>query len=155
MYTLLYCTTMADVKTRITDIDPATFIAAVEPVTKREDALTIDSLFRNITGVAPKMWGPAIVGYGSYRTTYASGRNVHWMRAGFSPRKAKLSLYFMGGYCDEIAGRRREALLERLGKYKTGKSCLYINKLADVDLGVLEEIIRNDWEAMARLYPVD
>ena len=152
---LLYCRFMADAKTRITDVDAATFIATVEPVTKREDALVIDALFRKITGAPPKMWGPAIVGYGSYRTTYASGRDVLWMRAGFSPRKAKHSLYLMGGYCDEIVGKRRDALLERLGKYKTGKSCLYINKLADVDLDVLEQLIRNDWEAMARLYPED
>ncbi len=94
---LLYCRAMADAKTQITEVDPATFIAAVEPVTKREDAQVIDALFRKITAAEPKMWGPAIVGYGSYRTTYASGRHVHWIRAGFSPRKAKHSLYLMGG----------------------------------------------------------
>ena len=99
------------------------------------------------------MWGPSLIGYGEYRTTYDSGRDVHWMRSGFSPRKAKHSLYLMGGYCDEVACKRRDALLEKLGKYKTGKSCLYVNKLADVDMEVLEELLRNDWEAMARKYP--
>ncbi|MBX7457197.1 DUF1801 domain-containing protein [Qipengyuania sp. 1NDH17] len=143
---------MTDAKTQITDVDPADFIEAVEPENKREEAKLLDALFRKVTGKEPQMWGPSIIGYGEYRTTYDSGRDVHWMRSGFSPRKAKHSLYLMGGYCDEVAGKRRDALLEKLGKYKTGKSCLYINKLADVDMDVLEELLRNDWEAMARKY---
>jgi len=144
---------MTDAKTQITDVDPADFIAGVESASKQEDAEKIDALFRTVTGELPKMWGPSIIGYGSYRTTYDSGRDVHWLRAGFSPRKARHSLYLMGGYCDEITGKRRDALLAKLGKHKTGKSCLYINKLADVDMDVLEQLIRNDWEAMARIYP--
>ena len=144
---------MAEAKTQITDVDPADFLAAVEPERKREEAKVLDALFRRVTGEEPRMWGPSIIGYGSYRTTYASGRKVHWLRTGFSPRKAKHSLYLMGGYCDEATGQRRDELLARLGKYKTGKSCLYVNKLADVDMDVLKELLRNDWEAMARLYP--
>ena len=144
---------MTDAKTRITEVDPAAFIASVEPARKQEEAVELDALFRKVTGEQPQMWGPAIIGYGSYRTTYETGREVHWMRAGFSPRKAKHSLYLMGGYCDEVAGKRRDELLAKLGKYKTGKSCLYINKLADIDLVVLEELIGNDWDAMARTYP--
>ena len=144
---------MAEAKTQITDVDPADFIASVEPEAKREDAKVLDALFRKATGENPQMWGPSIIGYGTYNTTYASGRDVTWMRAGFSPRKAKHSLYLMGGYCDEVAAKRREELLAKLGKYKTGKSCLYINKLADVDLDVLEAMIRADWETMARIYP--
>lgn len=144
---------MAEAKTQVTDRDPADFIGAVEPERKREEAQVLDDLFRKVTGEKPQMWGPAIIGYGAYRTTYASGRDVHWMRSGFSPRKAKHSLYLMGGYCDELAGKRRDELLAQLGKYKTGKSCLYINKLADVDMDVLEQLLRNDWEAMARNYP--
>ncbi|MBY6013448.1 DUF1801 domain-containing protein [Qipengyuania gaetbuli] len=144
---------MAEAKTTITDQSPADFIAVVEPERRREEALVLDALFRKVTGELPVMWGPSIIGYGQYRTTYASGRDVHWMRTGFSPRKAKHSLYLMGGYCDELTGKRRDALLAKLGKYSTGKSCLYINKLADVDMAVLEEMLRNDWEAMARLYP--
>lgn len=144
---------MAEAKTQITDVDPADFIDSVEPEKKREEAKVLDVLFRKVTGEEPKMWGPSIIGYGEYRTTYASGRDVHWMRSGFSPRKAKHSLYLMGGYCDDVAAKRREAQLERLGKHSTGKSCLYINKLADVDLDVLEEMIREDWETMARVYP--
>ncbi|MBQ94229.1 MAG: hypothetical protein CL510_00080 [Actinobacteria bacterium] len=144
---------MGEAKTQITDVDPADFIASVEPERKREEAKLLDALFRRVTGEEPGMWGPSIIGYGSYRTTYASGRKVHWLRTGFSPRRAKHSLYLMGGYCDEATGHRRDELLARLGKYKTGKSCLYVNKLADVDMDVLEELLRNDWEAMARLYP--
>lgn len=144
---------MAEPKTQITDVDPVTFIEGVEPERKREEAKVLDAMFRRVTGERPKMWGPSIIGYGEYRTTYASGRDVHWLRSGFSPRKAKHSLYLMGGYCDEIAGKRRDELLEKVGKYKTGKSCLYVNKLSDVNMDVLEELLRNDWEAMGRIYP--
>lgn len=144
---------MSEAKTTITDQAVGDFIAAVEPEAKRADALVLDAMFRRVTGQAPKMWGPTIIGYGEYRTTYESGRDVHWMRSGFSPRKAKHSLYLMGGYCDDITAAGRAQMLARLGKYSTGKSCLYINKLADVDLGVLEEIVAADWETMLRLFP--
>ncbi|MDX1704065.1 MAG: DUF1801 domain-containing protein [Altererythrobacter ishigakiensis] len=144
---------MTEAKTQITGVDPQKFISLVEPEAKREDAMALDALFRKVTGERPQMWGPSIIGYGVYNTTYASGRDVTWMRAGFSPRKAKHSLYLMGGYCDDIAASRREELLAKLGKYKTGKSCLYINKLADVDMDVLEQLIAADWEAMERIYP--
>lgn len=144
---------MAEAKTQITGVDPADFIASVEPKKKREDAKLLDAMFREVTGETPKMWGPSIIGYGAFRTTYASGRDVHWLRSGFSPRKAKHSLYLMGGYCEETAGKRRDELLGRLGKYSTGKSCLYINKLDDVDLEVLKEMLHNDWDAMGRVYP--
>ena len=144
---------MAEAKTGITEVDPAAFIAAVEPARRREEAAVLEALFRKATGAAPRMWGPTIVGYGEYRTTYASGRQVHWMRSGFSPRKAKHSLYFMGGYCDAASGRRRDTQFARLGKHSRGKSCVYVNKLDDIDLAVLEEIIAEDWATMARLYP--
>jgi len=126
---------MAEAKTQITDVDPADFIAEVEPEAKREDAKVLDALFRKVTGEAPQMWGPSIIGYGQYRTTYASGRDVHWMRAGFSPRKANSTIYIMPGYQD------LSEMLTRLGKHKTGRSCLYVNKLSDIDLEVLKEII--------------
>lgn len=144
---------MAEAKTVVTHVDPLDFIASVQPERKREEAQILDGMFRKVTGEVPRMWGPTLIGYGSYSTRYASGRDVTWMRTGFSPRKAKHSLYLMGGYCDELTGHRRDSLLKRLGKYSTGKSCLYVNKLADIDLEVLEEMLRNDWEAMARLYP--
>ncbi len=144
---------MAEVKTQITDVDPADFIAGVEPHAKCEDAKVLDAMFRRVTGEEPKMWGPTIIGYGEYRTTYDSGRKVHFLRTGFSPRKAKHSLYLMGCYCDEETTQRTEEQLARLGKHTRGKSCLYINKLADVDLDVLEEMITTDWETMNELYP--
>lgn len=144
---------MAEAKTQITDVDPADFIASVEPEAKREDAKVLDAMFRRITGEEPKMWGPSIIGYGEYRTTYASGRKVHWLRTGFSPRRARHSIYLMSGYCDPVTGEKHGDALKRLGRHSKGKSCLYINKLADIDLEVLEEMIRNDYEEMRRLYP--
>lgn len=144
---------MSDAKTKPTDVSAEAFIGAVEPDAKRADAEVLDAIFRRVTGQEPVMWGPSIIGYGTYNTTYASGRDVTWMRAGFSPRKAKHSLYLMGGYCDEQSGKRRDEQLTRLGKHKTGKSCLYINKLSDVDLEVLEEMIAEDWATMERIYP--
>lgn len=144
---------MNEVKTTITDADVDAFIAAVEPPAKRADAAVLDALFRKVTGATPKMWGPNIIGYGEYRTTYASGRQVHWMRSGFSPRKAKHSLYLMGGYCDDVTAAHRTAALARLGKHSTGRSCLYVNKLADIDLAVLEEMIAADWQTMLRVHP--
>lgn len=144
---------MSEAKTKPTDVSVAEFISGVEPAAKRDDAGILDAMFRRVTGADPVMWGPSIVGYGTYQTTYASGRKVSWMRSGFSPRKAKHSLYLMGGYCDEISARRRTEQLQRLGKHSTGKSCLYVNKLADIDLAVLEEMIAEDWATMARLYP--
>lgn len=144
---------MAEAKTVITDVSVEAFLASVEPPAKREDALVLDALFRRVTGETPKMWGPTMIGYGEYRTTYESGRDVHWMRTGFSPRKAKHSLYLMGGYCDDITAAHRAEAMQRLGKHSTGKSCLYVNKLADIDLAVLEEIIAEDWQTMLRLFP--
>lgn len=144
---------MAEQKTQITDVDPADFIAAVEPAAKRAEAEVLDAMFRRVTGEQPRMWGPSMIGYGQYRATYASGREVHWLRTGFSPRKAKHSLYLLGGYCDPDIAEGRKEQLARLGKHTTGASCLYINKLADVDLAVLEEMIAEDWAASGRMFP--
>jgi Domain of unknown function (DU1801) len=144
---------MAEAKTTITSVSVEAFLETVEPPARREEARIIDALFRRATGETPKMWGAGIIGYGEYRTTYESGRDVHWMRSGFSPKKAKHSLYLQGGYCDDITASVRDGALARLGKHSTGKSCLYVNKLADIDLTVLEEIIAADWQAMRRLFP--
>lgn len=127
----------ADNKTKATEIDPASFIAAVEPQVKKTDAETLLSLFNKVTGLKPKMWGPTIIGYGRYRYKYESGREGEFMITGFSPRKQNLSIYIIPGY----RFGDMEDKLSRLGKHKLGKSCLYINKLADVDLAVLEEIV--------------
>ena len=144
---------MAEAKTQITNVDPVDFIASVEPDAKREDAKVLDALFRKVTGEQPRMWGPSIIGYGVYNTTYDSGRKVTWLRTGFSPRKAKHSIYMMGGYCDPETGTKHGDAMQRLGKHSTGRSCLYINKLADIDRNVLEELLRNDWNQMNELYP--
>lgn len=135
-------------KTQITSVDPAGFIEALEHPTRREDARALDTLFRKITGWQPRMWGPTIVGYGQYHYVYKSGREGDSLATGFSPRKAAQSLYIMPGYQD------MGDLLERLGKHKKGAACLYINKLADVDMGVLEEIIRRGLSDLENRYEV-
>jgi hypothetical protein len=132
---------MAEPKTQKTKASVTAFISAVEDDTRRKDAKTVDKLFRAITGEKPAMWGPAIVGYGEYNT--ASGK---WPRLGFSPRKANLVLYVMDGY-------EKEPLMKKLGKHKTGRSCLYINKLADIDEDILRQIVSNGWKIMAKKHP--
>ncbi|MDA9918297.1 DUF1801 domain-containing protein [Erythrobacter sp.] len=144
---------MAEAKTRPTAISVEGFIQSVEPAAKREDAKVLDALFRKVTGETPQMWGATIIGYGSYHYKYDSGREGDSARSGFSPRKAKHSLYLMGRYCDEQTGKEVDALLEKMGKHKTGASCVYVNKLADIDLVILEEIIVKCWDAMNRVYP--
>lgn len=126
----------AKLKTAQSTASPSVFIAAVDNRQRRTDAEALLKLFNRITGFEPKMWGSSIVGYGRYHYRYDSGREGEYFITGFSPRKASSIIYIMPGYRD-IA-----AMLGRLGKHKTGRSCLYINKLSDVDQGVLEEIVR-------------
>ncbi len=132
---------MAEPKTQKTKASVAAFIAAVEDDTRRKDAKTVDKMMREISGEKPALWGPSIVGYGEYE-----GPTGKWPRIGFSPRKANLVIYAMDGY-------DREPLMKKLGKHKTGRSCLYINRLADVDEGVLRQIVVNGWKIMAKKYP--
>jgi len=139
---------MAENKTQPTAVKPADFVEAVEHPVRREDARTLLALMERITGWEPQMWGPAIIGFGTYHYTYESGREGEFMRTGFSPRKANMVVYIMPGYSDY------SEKLARLGKHKLGKSCLYINKLADVDMAVLEEIIRAGLDDMAKKYPL-
>lgn len=144
---------MSEAKTLPTGQSVEDFIAAAEPEAKRKDANVLLDLFTRVTGEAAEMWGPSIIGFGSYHYKYDSGREGVSLRSGFSPRKAKHSLYLMGRYCDEETGKRVDALLEKMGKHSTGASCVYVNKLADIDLAVLEEIVGLCWEAMGRVYP--
>ena len=145
---------MAETKTKATAVDPAEFIDAVEPAAKREDAQVLDAMFRSVTGEAPKMWGPSIIGYGSYHYRYASGHEGRAPRLGFSPRKAKHSLYLLG--CGgEGSDERFEALLARLGKHSRAVACLYVNKLADIDLAVLEELVELSWQQSFVDWPDD
>lgn len=131
---------MAELKTRPTDADVRAFIDAVPDETRRRDGHSICDLFEKVTGEKPMMWGPSIIGFGKAPLKYASGRELEWMVCGFSPRKAKQSLYLS---CD-IATMADD--LKALGKYKTGKGCLYVNKLADIDVAVLEKMIESTWE---------
>lgn len=140
---------MAEAKTKPTNVDVAAFLAAVEPQRRYDDALVLDEMFRAITGWQPRMWGPTIIGYGSYAYTYETGYSGASLATGFSPRKASLSLYIMPG-ADAVGD-----MLDRLGKHKMGKACLYINKLADVDMAVLEEIIRAGLVDLATKWPVE
>ncbi|GGD44498.1 DUF1801 domain-containing protein [Sinisalibacter lacisalsi] len=139
---------MNENKTRPTDAAVAEFLDAVAHPTRRADALALDALFRDVTGWQPKMWGPSIVGYGSYRYTYDSGRSGEMCATGFSPRKANLSIYIMPGYADF------GDILAGLGKHRLGKSCLYINKLADIDTEVLRRLIRAGLDDLAARWPV-
>ncbi|MCB9792451.1 MAG: DUF1801 domain-containing protein [Alphaproteobacteria bacterium] len=138
---------MSENKTQPTDADVLAFLSAVEHPGKRADALALHQMMQEISGEPGRMWGSSIVGYGQYHYRYDSGREGDFMRVGFSPRKANISLYIMPGF--EIAGE----LMGKLGKHKTGKSCLTIHKLADVDASVLRQLIRLSLDEMARRYP--
>lgn len=138
---------MAETKTKPTEVTADAFIAAVENDVRRADAEVLAAMMERLTGEAPRMWGPSIVGFGSYDYTYDSGHSGTACRLGFSPRKAELVLYVLTGEPEQ------EAQLARLGKHKTGKSCLYVKKLTDVDMAVLEEITRGALAHMDERYP--
>lgn len=140
-------------KTQETDADVEAFIATVEPEKRQDEAQALIELFGRITGEEPKMWGHSMIGFGSYHYKYDSGREGTSLRTGFSPRKARLSLYLMGAYCTPDAQAEQDRLLGLLGKHSLGKSCLYINRLDQVDLSVLEQLIQNNWEWMNERYP--
>ncbi len=114
----------------------ANFIASVDNPVRRQDAAALDMLFRQATGFVPRLWSGSIIGYGRYHYRYESGREGDAPATGFSPRKANLVVYIMPGYTDF------GSILGRLGKYKIGKSCLYLNKLADIDVDVLAELVK-------------
>jgi hypothetical protein len=138
---------MAETKTKPTPVNVADFIDAVENPVRRDDAKTVCAMLERITGEPPKMWGPSIIGFGSYHYKYDSGHEGDMCRLGFSPRKAELVLYILTDSDDEAEK------LARLGKHKTGKSCLYIKKLSDVDMAVLEELSRDRLKHMDQAYP--
>ena len=136
-------------KTKPTDVSPSEFIASVDHDRRRQDAEILLELFEKVSGHSPKMWGPSMIGYGQYHYKYESGREGDSFRLGFSPRKSNLVVYLMPGYQDFDEERAR------LGKHKLGKACLYINKLADIDLDVLEEMARKSLRILAEKYPTD
>jgi uncharacterized protein YdhG (YjbR/CyaY superfamily) len=138
---------MVELKTQRNKGDVEAYLNSVENETKRKDSLTIMQLMKEVTGEEPEMWGDSIVGYGTYHYKYASGREGDWFLTGFAPRKQNLTLYIMAGF-DQY-----DKLLGDLGKYKIGKSCLYINKLEDVDQDVLRELVRQSVEHMKKTNP--
>lgn len=125
----------------------AAFLAEVEPAGRADEGRVLADLFTRASGQEPVMWGPSIIGFGTYHYRYESGHEGDSPRVGFSPRKAKLVCYLK---LDSVGAA---PLLARLGKHGTGKGCLYINKLSDIDLSVLEELVADSYQAMAEAYP--
>jgi hypothetical protein len=138
---------MSEPKTKVNDASVEDFLHTVEHPVKRADSFTILEMMAEITGVTPKMWGGSIVGFDTYHYVYASGREGDWPIVGFSPRKQNISLYIMPGFTNF------KPLLKKLGKHKTSKACLYINKLADVDLDILKELTQQSVDYMRNKYP--
>jgi len=127
---------LAELKTKPTEKSVSAFLRAIDDTQTRADCQRLAKIMQEATGARPKMWGPTIVGFGTYHYTYASGREGDWFLTGFSPRKQNLTLYIMSGF-DEY-----QLLLAKLGRHKTGKSCLYVRSLDDLDLAVLKRLIR-------------
>jgi hypothetical protein len=139
----------SEAKTLPTEVPVAEFIAAVENPARRSDAEVVCALFQEISGEPPVMWGPSIIGFGRYHYRYASGREGDAPRLGFSPRKAQTVLYVMSGF------EGQDAMIARLGKVKTSVACLYVNRLDQIDLGVLREMAVASLAHMRELYPED
>lgn len=138
---------MYELKTKENDSSVIEFIENVESEKKREDSYKLLDIFTETTGYQAKMWGPSIIGFGSYHYKYKTGHEGDAPLVGFSPRKAKISLYFATGDPD------REELLEKFGKHTSGKACVYINKVADIDEEVLKDLINQSVEFLQKTYP--
>ncbi|MBT30854.1 MAG: hypothetical protein CMO01_14445 [Thalassobius sp.] len=136
----------SDMKTTLNDGDVKQFLNEVENEKRKKDGFSTLTIMKEITGLEPKMWGTSIIGFGKYHYKYESGREGDFFMVGFSPRKQNLAVYIMPGF------DRYETLMNKLGKYKTGKSCLYINKLEDVDIEVLKELIKESFQYMKKKY---
>ncbi len=139
---------MSGNKTQPTDVDTTGYIATLEPARRRQDAARLDTLFREVTGFAPRMWGASIIGYGRYAYRYDSGRTGAYLATGFAPRKSAQVIYIMPGYADF------SHILADLGKHRMGKSCLYIKTLSDVDQAVLARLIRAGLDDLNQKWPV-
>ena len=138
---------MAELKTKPTKMKVSTFLDAMEDENKRKDCRELVTLMKSVTGKNPKMWGTAIVGFGSYHYQYKSGREGDWMVTGFSPRKQNISIYIMPGFSDY------GAMMKKLGKYTTGKSCLYVKDLDDIDRKILRKLVQKSVADMKQMYP--
>ena len=128
---------MAELKTKRTDASVDAYLDSIPDEARRQDCRTVIDIMRKATKAEPKMWGPGIVGFGDFRYKYESGRELDWFYTGFASRKQDLTLYIMPGFA------RYEGLMGKLGKHRTGKSCLYIKRLADVDVKVLTELVNS------------
>ena len=137
---------MAENKTKATGASVTAFINSIDDKQKRADARKVAAMMRKATGKRAKMWGPSIVGYGTYHYKYASGREGDFLMTGFSPRKQALTVYVIPGF------EHFETLMKKLGKYRTGKSCLYIKRLSDVDEKILEQLINRSVKYMREHY---
>ena len=135
---------MAELKTKRNKGNVIAFLNSVTDEKKRRDCFTVLELMKQVTGKEPAMWGDSIIGFGNYHYKYASGREGDWFVTGFSPRKQNLTLYIMAGF------DKYEQLLGKLGKHSTGKSCLYIKKIEDVDLKVLKELVKQSVEHVSK-----
>src|SRR5262245_39777219 len=133
---------MAELKTKKTEASVEDFLNKIKDEQTRQDCFEIARIMKQATRSEPKMWGSSIVGFGSRHLKYASGRELDWMLTGFSPRKANITLYILSGF------ENQDAMLKKLGKYSTGKGCLYIKKLKDVDTKVLKELISESVRTM-------
>lgn len=137
---------MAELKTKENDGDVLAFINGLENEQRKSDCKELLKLFSEITNESPKMWGASIIGFGSYHFKYESGREGDWFLTGFSPRKNNLSIYIMSGF------KEYEGLMKELGKYKTGSSCLYVNKLSDIDAQKLAKLVEKSVKFMKNKY---
>lgn len=140
---------MAELKTKPTDVAVSDYIEGIENENRKSDCKEISAMMSEITGDEGKMWGASIAGYGSYKYKYASGHEGEWMLTGFSSRKQSLSIYIMSGF------KKHNELVKKLGKFKTGKSCLYVNRLDDIDREVLRELITESVHHLANGNPPD
>jgi len=137
---------MSDLKTKRTDESVDAFLDSVVDESRLKDCRRVLEIMKRVTGEEPRMWGPSMIGFGTYHYRYASGREGDWFITGFSPRKNDLTLYIMSGFS------RFDDLTSRLGQYKTGKSCLYIKRLSEVDEAVLEELVAESVSYMRETY---
>lgn len=138
---------MAEQKTKPTGLSVKAHLDAIEDESRRKDCKALSALMKRVTGCTPKMWGPGIVGFGSYHYEYASGHSGDSCLVGFSSRKGDISIYLMPGF------EGADELFAALGRHKRGKACLYIRRLADVDLSVLEQLVARSYAETRRLYP--
>lgn len=139
---------MTDPSKPLSEHDFQAWASSLEPPERTADAQALDAVFRDATGFAPQLWSGGIIGYGRYDYRYKTGRSGTYLATGFAPRKAKISIYIMPGYANF------DPILNRLGKHKSGQACVYVNKLADIDLAVLSELIQAGLENLATHWPV-